>query len=594
MDDRTEGGGLHIHLDAAGGCAGDMFVAAMLSALPALSARVLGDAKAALPEGCAPRLETGTSGGIAATRLSLEGAPTPAHRTDYTALAARIAGAPLSPGTAEAAGAILTRLAEAEAEVHAIPVERVHFHELADWDSLMDVVAAGSIAAALEGRRWRRVGSSLGGGPGEDGARSPLPDSRRPRTARPPRRLKAFRGPRRRCGERVDARRALAILAPPRRFPPPGHGGTLKGGGAGAGTRELRRDGQRPAAPSSSRAPGRRWRRGGPSHLRRRRTYRQGRSPSPPTGCASVARTSSNVDARRALWKRRGGRRPSSASSPAPARRTPSGRLCLLEGRPRSACAYARERRLVLPRREDVLRGPVAQARRPAPTAALTAKGGERRSRRNGERSPPARARRARRKGRGNAPRKPKPIRGRQRPRRVTAEARALCRDGRSPVHGPLAVAVSRGVDSMLLMHAAHGALRPEPSPCTPWSPAVPGGRATGPRPPPPPPARAGRSASSDAGELADPTTYAQNPGEPLLLLQGEPPHGPHPRRHGPCHRLSGAQPRRPQRLSPPASTRSPQTTHGGRPPVRGGRHRQGGDLTRMARRRVGSTISPR
>src|SRR6185295_18890158 len=59
-----------------------------------------------------------------------------------------------STGTAEQAVAILTHIAQAEARIHDVPVERVHFHEIADWDSLMDVVAAGSIAAALPGAVW--------------------------------------------------------------------------------------------------------------------------------------------------------------------------------------------------------------------------------------------------------------------------------------------------------------------------------------------------------------------------------------------------------------------------------------------------------
>ncbi|KRE07169.1 hypothetical protein ASE63_23175 [Bosea sp. Root381] len=75
-----------------------------------------------------------------------------------------IRAARLSPGTADAAIAILTILAEAEARMHRMPVEEVHFHEIGDWDSLMDVVAAGSIAAALDGASWTVDPLPLGGG----------------------------------------------------------------------------------------------------------------------------------------------------------------------------------------------------------------------------------------------------------------------------------------------------------------------------------------------------------------------------------------------------------------------------------------------
>ena len=66
----------------------------------------------------------------------------------------RIRSAPLSPGAAVHAVAILTLIAEAEAVIHRVEIDEVHFHEIADWDSLVDVVAAGSIAASLTGANW--------------------------------------------------------------------------------------------------------------------------------------------------------------------------------------------------------------------------------------------------------------------------------------------------------------------------------------------------------------------------------------------------------------------------------------------------------
>lgn len=180
----------HVHLDAVGGAAGDMFVAAMLDALPHLRQRVFDDLAAVLPHGIGrPELTEGLSGALAVRRFGLAGSSgaAPAHHhhghdhvhhhdhdhdhehglpeaagsdgqhahgTRFVDLAARIEAAPLHAGTAAQSVAILRRLAQAESRMHRVPVDEVHFHEVGDWDSLLDVVAAGSIAAALAGWTW--------------------------------------------------------------------------------------------------------------------------------------------------------------------------------------------------------------------------------------------------------------------------------------------------------------------------------------------------------------------------------------------------------------------------------------------------------
>ncbi len=180
----------HIHLDAVGGVAGDMFVAAMLAAAPDLRQRVFADLAAVMPAECGePRLLEGTSNGLSVLRFGLSGGPArvPAHDhghhhhhdhdhdhdhhhdhghghdhhpgetaidCSFPALSQRIADAALSDGSAEQAIAILKVLAAAESRVHRQPIDQVRFHEIADWDSLMDVVAAGSIIAALAETTW--------------------------------------------------------------------------------------------------------------------------------------------------------------------------------------------------------------------------------------------------------------------------------------------------------------------------------------------------------------------------------------------------------------------------------------------------------
>jgi len=178
---------LAIHLDLVGGLAGDMFVAAMIDALPALKAPVLAELAAVQPAGApGPGFRETSSGGLRAQCFGLasasSGAPyraASARRggagagvvaarehagTAYTVLRRRLAEAPLTAPTREHALALLALLADAEARVHGIPVDAVHFHELADWDSLLDVVAAGCIAAELDGARWTASALPLGGG----------------------------------------------------------------------------------------------------------------------------------------------------------------------------------------------------------------------------------------------------------------------------------------------------------------------------------------------------------------------------------------------------------------------------------------------
>jgi pyridinium-3,5-bisthiocarboxylic acid mononucleotide nickel chelatase len=178
---------LAIHLDLVGGLAGDMFVAAIVDALPALAAPVLAELAKLQPAGHAPpSFRDGHSGGLRVCRfgstpvadgahvggaLAAHGHPhsdgaagQPHVGTAYATLRDALASAPLAAATREHALALLELLADAEARAHGIGIEDVHFHELADWDSLLDLVAAGCIAGMLEGARWTASAPPLGGG----------------------------------------------------------------------------------------------------------------------------------------------------------------------------------------------------------------------------------------------------------------------------------------------------------------------------------------------------------------------------------------------------------------------------------------------
>jgi len=158
----------NVHLDPVGGIAGDMFVAALLDAFPRLRERVLADARAVLPDGYVARLIESGSGPLRGLSFGLSSTADNRRSTtdagSFLDMVRGIRSASLSDGTAEQAVAILRLIAEVEAAIHRVPIEAVHFHEIADWDSLLDVVAAGSITAALSGARWTVSPLPRGGG----------------------------------------------------------------------------------------------------------------------------------------------------------------------------------------------------------------------------------------------------------------------------------------------------------------------------------------------------------------------------------------------------------------------------------------------
>jgi uncharacterized protein (TIGR00299 family) protein len=165
-------GSLAIHLDLVGGIAGDMFVAALLDAMPHLAAPLFAELAKVQPEGMtAPTLVATKQAGLTAARFGLAPARrkstvAPANHVSraYASLRAQLEASTLETTTQREALDLLAALAHAEAHVHGTTVDAVHFHELADWHSLLDVVAAGFIAARLAGATWTASPPPLGGG----------------------------------------------------------------------------------------------------------------------------------------------------------------------------------------------------------------------------------------------------------------------------------------------------------------------------------------------------------------------------------------------------------------------------------------------
>jgi len=92
-------------------------------------------------EGWSISAEKVKRGAIFATHVEVESSEGHHHR-GLSVILGRIDKAGLAPRAAERARRIFTRLAEAEAKVHNMPVEEVHFHEVGAVDSIVDIVGA--------------------------------------------------------------------------------------------------------------------------------------------------------------------------------------------------------------------------------------------------------------------------------------------------------------------------------------------------------------------------------------------------------------------------------------------------------------------
>lgn len=175
-----------IHLDAVGGIAGDMFVAALLDAIPTIWAdceRAI--AAVAPPADVQAALVAYSDGVLTGKQFRVSGvdelAPHDAHSHEHAAghhhdhgdggvhhhhprehaghhpwrdIRRRLEAAALKQGEREAAIGIFERLAVAEASVHGIAVDDVAFHEVGAWDSIVDIVAAAAIIAQMPECAW--------------------------------------------------------------------------------------------------------------------------------------------------------------------------------------------------------------------------------------------------------------------------------------------------------------------------------------------------------------------------------------------------------------------------------------------------------
>ena len=128
------------YLDCAAGISGDMVLGALIDVgwpeqkLRELIAKLkIGDVQL--------KVDRVNKRGIDATQVSILSSPHQPHRGLHD-LATIVMQADLSESIQHRAIAALQLLAEAESQVHGVPVDRIHFHEVGAVDTIVDVVGA--------------------------------------------------------------------------------------------------------------------------------------------------------------------------------------------------------------------------------------------------------------------------------------------------------------------------------------------------------------------------------------------------------------------------------------------------------------------
>lgn len=99
-------------------------------------------------DGVSVSIEPARAGSIGALRFDVRVTGRQRHRT-YSDIDALLARAKLPPAVKTLARSIFRRLGTAEAAVHRIPIDEVHFHEVGAADAIVDIVSSAACIAYL-------------------------------------------------------------------------------------------------------------------------------------------------------------------------------------------------------------------------------------------------------------------------------------------------------------------------------------------------------------------------------------------------------------------------------------------------------------
>ena len=127
------------YVDAFSGISGDMTVGALIDAGADWNA--IRNVLESLGTGANLAVEQTTRRGIRASKFRVTGGQAGTHR-HLDQILDLIRSSRASEKAKQNAAAVFQRLGEAEAKIHGIAVEKVHFHEVGAVDSICDIVGA--------------------------------------------------------------------------------------------------------------------------------------------------------------------------------------------------------------------------------------------------------------------------------------------------------------------------------------------------------------------------------------------------------------------------------------------------------------------
>ncbi len=128
------------YFDCFSGISGDMVLGALVDAGCELN-RIEAELRRLPFSGWSISAKKVERGALSATHVKVESGEHHPHRSLDTILGL-ISQAGLSPRVTNRASEIFRRLGEAEARIHNVPVEKIHFHEVGAVDAIVDIVGA--------------------------------------------------------------------------------------------------------------------------------------------------------------------------------------------------------------------------------------------------------------------------------------------------------------------------------------------------------------------------------------------------------------------------------------------------------------------